>query len=155
MDIPMWFGMIQRGASEASSWMSGQQHVAFCLNPTRQKIMVKLAWWNLQLARSKPTSECCLHNHLDRVGGCAPSQWAYGDTPILEPAEVTDLLSLMYTQIFLAEMARPIEQTAKKPRVNRHNYIDEHLSRPRAENSPTPCCMRWAVPGPNRYFSPS
>ena len=121
----------------------------------RQKIMVKLAWWNLQLARSKPTSECCLHNHLDRVGGCAPSQWAYGDSPILEPAEVTDLLSLMYTQIFLAEMARPIEQTAKKPRVNRHNYIDEHLSRPRAENSPTPCCMRWAVPGPNRYFSPS
>ena len=43
--------------------------------------MVKLAWWNLQLARSKPTSECCLHNHLDRVGGFAPSQWAYGRLP--------------------------------------------------------------------------
>ena len=40
------------------------------------------------------------------------------DTPILEPREVTDFLSLMYTQIFLTEMARPISRTTKKPRVH-------------------------------------
>jgi len=40
------------------------------------------------------------------------------ETPILEPREVTDLMSLMYTQIFLTEMARPLSQTTKKPRVH-------------------------------------
>ena len=38
-------------------------------------------------------------------------------TPILQPDEVTDLLALMYTHIFLDEMTRPIVQTAKKPRT--------------------------------------
>ena len=40
------------------------------------------------------------------------------ETPILEPREVTDLMSLMYTQIFLTEMTRPLSQTTKKPRVH-------------------------------------
>ena len=49
------------------------------------------------------------------------------ETPILEPREVTDLMSLMYTQIFLTEMARPLTQTTKKPRVH---WIPEPTSFP-------------------------